>query len=267
MPSNLNRRDFLRKSVVTTGAAGLVAAGGVEGSGATSAAKKRTILAIGAHYDDCVFGIPGILLAAVEKNYRVVILNIIGDYTNWSPVKGRADELLATNVRLASERGMEVRFLKYASMHFEVNDECKRAVAEVVADVKPDMAFMLWRRDRHPDHEVASVLSEVALRQPGRILERQAVRGVRRIYAYDNGPGHTVGFEPNTFVNVTAQWPAAMEWLGRTMAFVRKRPYNPQSPDGSQTVKEKLAAYRGLACGVKHAEALWATGAFPVEIL
>jgi hypothetical protein len=87
------------------------------------------------------------------------------------------------------------------------------------------------------------------------------------MYAYDNGPGHTIGFEPNTFVDVTAEWPAAMDWLGRFMALMRGKRYDRNAPDGAQRAKEALAAYRGLACGVRYAEALWATAARPQEIL
>jgi LmbE family N-acetylglucosaminyl deacetylase len=151
-------------------------------------------------------------------------------------------------------------------MQFGVNAETTRAVAEVVADVKPDVGLMLWDHDRHPDHEVAAALSKAALRQPGMILGRDGVKAPRQIYAYDNGPGHTIGFEPNTFIDVTSEWPAAMEWLGQLMAFVRNRPYDPQTPDASQGVKEVLARYRGLTCGVKYAEAVWATGAYPLHL-
>lgn len=228
---------------------------------------SKTLLAIGAHYDDCVFGIPGILLRALRRHARVVILNLIGDYSRWSPVAGRDRQLLETSIELARERGIEMRFLEYASMQFEVNTETKRAVAEIVAEVKPDIGLMLWDHDRHPDHEVTAALSKAALRQPGMILGRDGVKAPRQIYAYDNGPGHTLGFEPNTFVDITSEWPAAAEWLGQLMAFVRNRPYDPQSPEGALSAKEVLARYRGLACGVKYSEAVRATGAYPSEIL
>ena len=277
MTKRLNRRNFLGRSTAAAGLAGLVSAGTLNFPLAAGSAKpaqasesstpKKTILAIGAHYDDCPFGIPGVLLDAVRKQYRVVILNIIGDYENWAPAKGRSEQLRANCIRLGAERGMEVRFLNYASMGFEVNDQTRREVAAVVAEVKPDMAFMLWRRDRHPDHEAASLLSEAALRQPNAILGDPGARAVRRIYYYDNGPGHTVDFEPDTYLDVSAQWPAAMEWLGKTMAFIRNQPYDPNSMDSTQAVKEKLASYRGLACGVKYAEALMAYGAYPADIL
>lgn len=226
----------------------------------------KTLLAIGAHYDDCVFGIPGVMLQAVRKEYRVVDLSIIGDYTNWAPAKDRAPELLRVSEELAHVNGVEKRFLKYASGHFQLNDDTKRAVAEVVADVQPDIAFMLWHQDRHPDHEAAAAICKVALRQAGIILGRDKVK-VPRIFHYDNGPGHTIGFEPNTYVDVTNEWPSAMAWLGQLIAFVRQKEYDEQDLDPSQSNKTDLARYRGRACGVKYAEALWTSERRAVEIL
>lgn len=217
---------------------------------------NRTILAIGAHYDDCVFGIPGTLLRAVKKHQRVVILSLIGDYSNWPPVRGRDQDLLKLSADMARERGMEMRFLPWKSMGFEPTLEAKRAVAQVVADVKPDTAFMLWPRDRHPDHEAASAICHAALHQPARLLGIEEARVPSRVYWYDNGPGHTIGFEPDTYVDVTAEWESAREWLGRLMAFVRKEEYDPAKADAAMDTKTVLSRYRGLASGVRYAEAL-----------
>lgn len=229
-------------------------------------ALPQTILAIGAHYDDCVFGIPGILLQAVRKHHRVVLLSLIGDYSNWPPVQGRESDLLTLSQKLAQERGMEMRFLRHASMQFHPGAATQREVAAIVEEVKPSTAFMLWPQDRHPDHEAAAAICKAALMQPRAILGRDCP-APRRVYCYDNGPRHTIGFEPNTFVDTTADWPASMEWLGRLMAFVGKTDFDPSRPDAARMAKEALARYRGATCGVKYAEAVWSMTASPVEIL
>lgn len=227
----------------------------------------KTILAIGAHYDDCVFGIPGLLLKALRHHHRVVVLSLIGDYRNWKPVQGRERELVDGTVRLGREYGVEMRFLDFAEMKFDVTESATRLVAEQVADIAPDIAFTLWPHDQHPDHERASGLSKVALGFGDRLLASAGpYQRPQRVYHFDNGPRHTVGFEPNTFVDVTDEWPQAIEWLGRLMALMRNQPFDNTTLDGAQRAKEALALYRGQTCGVKYAEAVRSVNAYPVEI-
>jgi N-acetylglucosamine malate deacetylase 1 len=228
----------------------------------------KTLLGIGAHYDDCVFGIPGIMLQAIRKHYKVVILSVIGDYTNWAPVKGREKEFVKKVTEVSREYGAEMQFLKYASHRFDVTLETRKAVAEVVAEVQPEVAFVMWPRDTHHDHEVAGTLGKIAVQHGDRVLDGGNFRAARAVYAFDNGPRHTIGFEPNTFVDVTAEWPMAMEWLGRVMAATAGKPFDPKAaPGGAERAKEALAAYRGFACGVRYAEAVWSLTASPRDIL
>ena len=140
----------------------------------------KTILGIGAHYDDCVFGISGLLLKALRQHHRVVVLSLIGDYRNWKPVQGRERELVDGTVRLGKEYGVEMRFLDFAEMKFDVTEAATRLVADAVADIAPDVAFTLWPHDQHPDHERASGLAKVALGFGDRLIDsRQALQAAR----------------------------------------------------------------------------------------
>ena len=91
--------------------------------------------------------------------------------------------------------------------------------------------------------------------------------GPGRIYLYDNGLRHTIGFEPDTFVDVSAQWPRAIAWLGRLMALTDGVDFDPGTLGEAERLKESLARYRGSTCGVDYAEALVAANAYPQDVV
>jgi N-acetylglucosamine malate deacetylase 1 len=214
--SIISRRQLLKFGSLAT--LGSLLTGSLS-SQTTKTPTKKTILGLGAHYDDCIFGIPGILLKAVAQGHRVVIISILGDYSNWKKVEGYEKAIVKNTIELCKDFGVEKRFLDFKSMNFEVDTASQRIVAQAVAEIRPDIAFMLWSNDRSVPHQRAAQLSKSALLFGDYLLNNSVpFKKAVRVYEYDNGPRHTIHFIPNMFVDISKEWPRAAEWLGRLMA-------------------------------------------------
>ena len=211
----------------------------------------KTILGIGAHYDDCVFGISGILLKALRQHHRVVVMALIGDYSNWRPVQGREREIVDGAVRIARECGVEMRFLNFAEMKFGVSDETTRAVADAVADVAPDVALTLWPDDRHPDHEMAARLSKIALRYADRLIDRS------RRFARRSGStsSTTVRATPSGSSRTPRRRDRGMAdgdgVAGQLMALAAQPALRPRCARRRAACEGGVALYRGGTCGMR----------------
>lgn len=229
--------------------------------------RDKTLLALGAHADDCPFGLAGTMVKAVRKGYRVVILNLIGIYRGRCPTDPQNEAFTAQAAEINTRYGAETKFLQFASGQLDLGMETKQAVAEVVVELQPDIAFHLWPDDHHPDHVAAAAICRSAIYLGGRLVGRAGFRGVQQVYAYDNGPRHTIGFTPDTFVDVTEEWPDAIQWVGEVGALYRDAAYDPAQLEPNQRSKEILSAYRGETCGVRYAEAFWSAHPSPAEIL
>jgi hypothetical protein len=67
------------------------------------------------------------------------------------------------------------------------------------------------------------------------------------------------GFKSRRRLGIPGLAPPVLKRLGPSfmvVAFLRNRPYDPQSLDATQNAKEVLTRYRGLTCGVRYAEAV-----------
>lgn len=271
MPAGVNRRDFL------------IGAGALSGIGATFATLHgaelvtkpplRTILVIGAHYDDCEIGAGGLIFKAVKKGHRVVLLNVASDYSTWRVTKGREKRIREQNLAKAREMGVEKRFLEFGYQQVVQNLKTLRRIAEVVVDVKPDITLFHDRNELEQapaDHATVGILAEQAVRNADTILGGLTVSYGREMYAYEVYPQRE--FRPDVFIDIGDVLKPVIE----TINFFRK--LNAESPQAERAgqleatmkvypggeelpltawaeLKLGTARVRGHQCGLRFAEA------------
>ncbi len=118
------------------------------------------LLVIGAHPDDAEIGMGGTIGMLVQKGHRVTLL----DLTNGEPTP------MGTPERRQAESEAAARVLEVArritlplpNRYLMDTVENRVAVAEAIREVRPEILFLPYWVDAHPDHVAAERLGEAA---------------------------------------------------------------------------------------------------------
>jgi bacillithiol biosynthesis deacetylase BshB1 len=125
-----------------------------------AAQQPVSIVVIAAHPDDAEIGMGGTIARLVQQGYRLTLL----DLTNGEPTPmGTPERRQAESEAAARVLGIDRRItLPLPNRYLMDTVENRVAVAEVIREVRPDLLFIPYWVDAHPDHVMAERVSEAA---------------------------------------------------------------------------------------------------------
>lgn len=234
---------------------------------------KKTILVVGAHMDDCEIGAGGLIIKAVKKGHRVVLVNCASDYSTWCVTKGREKEIKEKVLGKAKEMKVEKRLLGYGYQSMLFNLESLRKMAEIILDVRPDITLFHNCFEKNPsDHAIVGEITEYAVHSANTLLGGKRISYGGEMYNYEVYPKYP--FQPDTYIDISD---VIKETVENIDYFDREiyagSPYEKnssiiQSKININYLKNKeislwhygetklaLSLYRGIQCGVRFAEA------------
>jgi LmbE family N-acetylglucosaminyl deacetylase len=188
----LSRRDLL------TGSPGTVALTAV----LEPSAKRRSILFVGGHMDDSEWGAGGLMFKAAAAGFRVVVVQTVGDWSNWPPAQGREERVKQGVLRIAREMGIEKRLFEYKYHHVPLDFEIRRRIAGIVAEVQPEIAVIISENDHWTDHANTGRAAKDGIMFAHGYLGRPVTKP-RLLLSYSTGANQTFDFRPDTFVDTT----------------------------------------------------------------
>jgi LmbE family N-acetylglucosaminyl deacetylase len=194
----IHRRDFLMQISAV--------------SAAQQSPKKKTLLCVGAHMDDCEWMAGGLILKAVREGLRVVLVEAVSDWSNWPTAQGREKKVEEGVKRIAKETGVEKILLGYKYHHVPVDHALKLRIAQIVADVKPDIAVIMSENDYWTDHSNIARAAKDGIMFVHGYLGR-SIASPPVILAGSAGANQTYDFRPDTFVDVTDVIEGVSNWL------------------------------------------------------
>lgn len=211
------------------------------------------VLAVSAHADDETLGCGGTLLRHRAEGDRLSWLTVTARHTpRWSPAHLERRAIQLANVEAAysfdhithlGHRDSELDRVGLANLIAEVD--------QVIAEIRPDVVYVVHRGDVHTDHQTAHRAVMGSLK-----AFRMLDLGVRQILAYETlsstdaaAPHCGHAFAPTTFHDVSNFMDEKCRIFGLYDTEVQSG-WKPRS----ESALRALARMRGATIGVEHAE-------------
>jgi LmbE family N-acetylglucosaminyl deacetylase len=196
---------------------------------------KSKIIVTGGHPGDPEYGCGGTIARLTAMGHEVVLL-----YLN----DGAWQETSAATRMGEAKKACEILKARpvYANQvngHAVVDNSHYEAFQKIIEAEKPDAVFTHWMIDNHPDHRAIANLTYESWKQ----LKRRFA-----LHYYEVSDGED-----------TTQFPAPTHYVDISDVADKKKAacyaHASQTPDRYYELQDSVAAFRGLACGSKRAEA------------
>jgi LmbE family N-acetylglucosaminyl deacetylase len=224
-----------------------------------AAPSPQSILVVAAHPDDEVLGCGGTIARHADAGDQVQVLIVAEGATSRQQHRDRAEatQEISALAQATQEGGailgaQGVELLDLPDNRLDSLDRLDliKQIEERITQHQPDVVYVHHAGDVNVDHRRLHEAVVTACRpMPG--------QPVRRLLSYEvasstewQAPGSAPAFQPNWFVDITAQWPRKRQALEAYAAEMRPWPHA-----RSIEALEHLARWRGAQVGVEAAEA------------
>jgi len=212
------------------------------------------VMAISTHPDDETLGCGGSLLrhrAAGDVLFWLIVTETHEPQWTRESITRRAKEVVEVGAQYGFDQTSKLGF-PAARLDTIPQADLMDAIRGVVAEVRPEIVYLIHEGDVHSDHRVVFAATMSVLK-----AFRMRDLGVRRVLSYETLSSteaaaiHPRGvFLPQVYRDITPYLERKLEIMGLYESEVHADPL----PRGPSAIRA-LARYRGAAAGVEYAEA------------
>lgn len=169
------------------------------------------ILAVGSRPNDVELGMGGSILKFSEKGYQVTIVDLTEGKT--TPQGNNLETEKKESIKSSRILGIEERIsLDFTNGYLQDEIETRQELAEAIRKIQPDIIFIPYWTDIHPDHIAASKICEAARFYAK--FPKTKIKGkpfyVKKIYYYI-ASYLKLNFNPSFIMDITKEMEMKME--------------------------------------------------------